>query len=150
MARPRVSPKGAEVRHKAGAEGVEVDVAYQILEAGLLLTNNRFIAVLEEVSGTSVPVVKAAGIPGKESCHDLGQRHSTGAKEQVCVVCEERPCVADGPGFRKKIAAPSKKVSSIGKASKDGSPFYSSDDDMMEDSRSVETGLAGHDGWYHR
>jgi len=61
-------------------------------------------------------------------------------------VSEERPCVTDCPGFRKKIAAPFKKVPSIGKASKDGSLFYSSDDDMMEDSRSVETGSAGHKG----
>jgi len=149
MARPRVGPKGAEIRHKPGAERVEVDIAHQVFEVGILLTDNRFIAVLKEMSGTFVPAIKTGGVSGQKSCHNRRQRHCTGAKQQVCVFCKEHPCVTDCPGFRKKIAAPSKKVPSIGKASKDGSPFYSSDDDMMEDSRSVETGSARHDGWYH-
>jgi hypothetical protein len=63
-----------------------MDITHQIFEVDVLLTDNRLVAVLEEMPGTFAPAIKAGGVPGQKPCHNLGQRDRTGAKQQVRVI----------------------------------------------------------------
>jgi len=150
VARPGISSKIIQVGNKAGPERIEMDVPDQILEIGVFLTDDRLVAVLEEMSGTVMSSVEAGGVSGQEPCHNFGQRSSAGAQQNVNMVCQEGPCVTDGPGFRKKLSAAVEKVPPVGKTRKDRPLFYSSDDDVVKDGRRIETGAAGHEGRYRK
>jgi len=47
-----------------------MDVTHQFQKIGVLLTENGFVAVPEEMAVSLMPSVKGYGISGKESPHD--------------------------------------------------------------------------------
>ena len=52
---PGIPPEPPEIGHQAGTQGVEVEVAHEFQEVGLLLHHDGLVAVLEEVAGALVP-----------------------------------------------------------------------------------------------
>jgi hypothetical protein len=97
----------------SGPEGIEMDIADQILEIGVLLADNRFITVLKKMTRPVSPAIEGYCIAGKKSCHDRGQGHVTRTDEEMHVVGEKRPCVAGSAGLREERAAPFDEVASI-------------------------------------
>ncbi len=146
MARPGIGVKPIDIRDKLSTNRIEVNVAYEFFKVPVFLTDDRFIAVLEEVAGACVPSVEADGITGQEPGHYLRQGDFPRAEEQVDMVRKESPCVAPCVAFRKESTASPEKVASICNARKNRAPFDSPDDDVMQDAWSIETRLTGHRG----
>lgn len=80
-----------------------MDVADQLKQIGVLLTGDRFIAVLEKVTRMFVLEIESNGIAGKQPTHEDGEFCHTRAEEQVEVIGHERPGKAIGAGFGDKF-----------------------------------------------
>ena len=48
-----------------------MDITYQLQKISIFLTNNGFVAVLEEVAASLMAFVEGDGIAGHEATHDF-------------------------------------------------------------------------------
>ena len=58
------------------------------------LAEDRLVAVLKQVTVTSVAFVERDGVAGEKTGHQRGYRNGSGAKKEMGVVSEDRPCIA--------------------------------------------------------
>ena len=59
---------------------VKVDVAHQLLEVWIFLTENRFVAVLKQVPVPPMAAIEAYGITGEQPAHYRGNRCRAGSQ----------------------------------------------------------------------
>jgi len=71
-----------------------VNVPYKLREIGILLTEDRFVPVLEERAVAVVPFVKTDRVTGQEPRHHAGKRRLPCPYEQMGVVGEKCPGIA--------------------------------------------------------
>jgi hypothetical protein len=64
--------------NNSGPKRIQMDVANQFEEIGVLLAQDRFISVLKKVPGTLVASVVIDCIPGEKSLHYLPYGRQTG------------------------------------------------------------------------
>jgi hypothetical protein len=91
MAAPWISVERGQILHHSCAEGIEVDVADEFQEVGLLLDEDGLVAVLEEMPDATVSAVKGARVAREEGPHGHRQRPGARTHEEVGVVREEHP-----------------------------------------------------------
>jgi hypothetical protein len=87
-----------------------------------------------------VTAIETDGIPRKEPSHQAGQRHSSGAQKEVCVVRQQGPGVANRFRLREQKRQAIHKIVVISQAQKYLATLYPSDDDMVQDAGCVQTG----------
>ncbi|MBP1778079.1 MAG: hypothetical protein H6Q86_4090 [candidate division NC10 bacterium] len=69
---PWIPIQRPEIRNDFGPEWVEVDVADQFQEIGLLLHDNRPVSVLKEMAHTPMPAVEGTSVSREQTPHALG------------------------------------------------------------------------------
>ena len=72
VARPGEAIQGGEIRHQAGAERIQVDVADHLQEVRLLFDERGLETVLEEVAGAPVLPIEGDGVAGEQAAHARG------------------------------------------------------------------------------
>lgn len=77
-----------------GAERIEVDVADELQEIGLLLAEDGLVAVLEQVAGPLVAPVVPDRVGRQKAPHHLCERRLSRPEEQMKVVRDEGEGVA--------------------------------------------------------
>jgi hypothetical protein len=70
VSRPRVAVEGGHVRQQAGAHGVEVDIAHEFQEVGVLLHNDRLEPILKEVTVAMVAPVELTSVAAEHALHE--------------------------------------------------------------------------------
>jgi len=65
---------------------VEMDIAYKFQKIGILFTDNRFKAVLEQITTSLVSFVESHGMASHQSAHDLAERHGSRSEKQMEVI----------------------------------------------------------------
>jgi hypothetical protein len=60
-----ISYKCATVVNELGSQGIEVDVPHELKEIGILFTEDRLVAILEERTMTPISLVETNSIPGE-------------------------------------------------------------------------------------
>ena len=78
-----ISGQLIEILHHSSPQRVQVDIANQLQKVGLLLAQNRFISILEQVAPPSVPAVIGHRIAGKQSPHDGRDLNASRAQRQM-------------------------------------------------------------------
>jgi hypothetical protein len=144
MAAPSIAIEPMQGLEDAGSYGVEMDVAHQSKEVLTFFTENRLIAVREQMADSFVATVEVLGVPGKELSHYGAYAFRTTAKQQVNVIVHEDPGIDRGAAFGNLRTQPIEKRPLICIVSEDGSPVYPTNDDMMQGSKGVEACQAGH------
>lgn len=76
-----------------------MDVANELLEIGIFLTNNGFVSILKQIPVSSVTMIEADDVSGQQPSHHRRQRHRAGPEEQVGMVREKSPGIASGSRF---------------------------------------------------
>jgi hypothetical protein len=109
-----------------------MNVSDQFQEIGILLTQNGFVTILEEMAISAVPPVKGNGISGQKPPHKCSQGNLTGLQQQVEVTGENAPGQTAGLGFHQEDSEPIKKIVAVGIIPKDLSPFNSAGHDVMQ------------------
>jgi len=97
VATPGVAGEMREVSDAPRPEGVQVDVAHEFLEVGILLHHDGLVPVLEEMPVPLVPAVEVPGIPGEEAPHEGGKPVGATPEKKVGVVGQEGPGVKRRP-----------------------------------------------------
>jgi hypothetical protein len=123
-----------------------MDVADQFLKIGVLVDNDRFVPVLEEVPDPPVAPVISDRVPGEPTAHEQREAQGTAATKEMDVVHENRPSVDQGPGRRGDIAKAGQEVLSVCVVGDDGSPFEPAEHHVVQCPWAIEACLARHVG----
>jgi hypothetical protein len=91
-----------------------MDVANQLQKIGILLAQDRFIAVLEEVACPVISSIEAAGISAQNPPHKLGDGGITGSKQKMKMIGQQRPCVTGCLGIQQGLCNSLEKIIPIG------------------------------------
>jgi hypothetical protein len=73
---------------------IKMDISDKFKKVGFFLAEERLVAVLKQVTVTSVALVERDGVAGEKAGHQRGNRNGSGAKKEMDVVSEDRPCIA--------------------------------------------------------
>ena len=71
-----------------------MDISDKFKEVRFFLAEDRLVAVLKEVTVTSVALVERDGVTGEKASHQRGNRNGSAAKKEMDVVSEDRPRIA--------------------------------------------------------
>jgi len=85
-----------------------------------------------------VTAVETDHIPGQQSPHDSCQRNFACTQKKVSMILKKCPGIASRLCFQKKRSQPFKKILPIAIIPKDLSAFNAPDENMMNNSRSVQ------------
>lgn len=125
-------------------EGIQVDVADEVKQVGLLLAEYRLVAVLEKMTVAIVPSVKGACVTGQNATHHRSERHIAGLEEEVKMVREERPRIAWRTCFSEDAAEAIKKALPVGIIPKNRSALYPPAYQVVKGSRSINACATRH------
>lgn len=113
-------------------------------EIPILLTKNRFVAVLEKMSMSVMTPVEPHRVTGQKPAHDRCDRNRSGAKQQVHVIGHQRPCVTGRSLLLQKSTQPLKKILPIFVIPENPFPLNPSDNNMVQGAGGVYASLARH------
>jgi hypothetical protein len=91
MTRPPIIIQFLQTTHHARSHRIQVNVARQFQQVGIVLTDDRFISVLKEMAGSFMTQVKINNITGQKLLHTPENRLTTGPNQQMKVVGKEAP-----------------------------------------------------------
>ena len=146
VARPGVAVQAPEVGHYPGAEGVQMEVAYQFEQVGFFFHHDGLVPVLEQVPDALVASIECARVSGQERAHAPSEGPGPGAEQQVGVIRQDGPGV-DGYGpalYYAREAA--EEVGPIGIVPEDGRPLDAPHHDMVQGAGGIQPRSARHAG----
>jgi hypothetical protein len=121
-----------------------MDVPDKFLEVRILLADNRFVAVLEQMSTPSVPMVEHHRIPREEAAYECGETSQAAPHEEVRVVGEERPGVNRGGSRPGHVAKAADEFGPILVIPDNRTAVEAAHDHVVQCPGNVESRLAGH------
>ena len=149
MTRPPVVSEGLVVGNDAGPQRIEMDVPQELLQVGLLLTDDGLVTVLEKVAAAPVPSVETGDIAGKEPRHECRQGNIACAQQHMRMVGHQCPRIADRYGFRQENGQSAGKVLPVIVSEEDTFSVDSSYDHMMEHTCRIKTCASWHEHLCH-
>ena len=144
MATPGIPVHVGQIRDEPRPHRIEVDVAHQLAEVGVLLHDDGLVAVLEEVAHPPVAAVVRLGVPRQEPAHELGEPRRAAPQEQVGVVGEEGPGVEGRPGCRGDVPQAPEERRAVFGIRDDRPPLDPPEDDVVQRAGGIEPCLSGH------
>ena len=144
MPGPGVPIERLEPGHHLGPEGIQMEIADQLQEIGLLLHHDGPVPVLEEMAHALVAPIEATGVPREERAHTPGQRSGTRAEQEVGVIREERPGVDGECPLLGQPGDPADEVRPVGVVAEDGRPLDPPHHHVVQGPGGVEAGMARH------
>jgi hypothetical protein len=121
-----------------------MNVTHQLPKIDILIAHDGMITVLKQMPVSEVTKVVGHGITGQEASHEFRKTRWTAPQEKVGVIGQQGPCVDMGFCLFGKIAQAFNEVLPVPVIVYDLLLFNPSDDDMVEGSGSIESGLPGH------
>ncbi len=132
MPGPSVAVEGGKIRHEPGPQRIEMDVAHQFEQVGILLADDRFVAVLKKVPRALMAAIEIEGIAGEKSAHEGGQPRGAGAEQQVNVVAHQRPGKAFDPGLDQKFREAMDEASPVGVVPEEVAAVHATNDHVLQ------------------
>jgi hypothetical protein len=110
----------------------------------LFLDGNALVAVLEEMTRSTVAKIESHRMARHEAPHEDGERLIAQAQKKVKVVREQAPTVQASPRLVQKLAQPVRKAHPVPIVPKNLPPLDPSCDDVIDQTRNVESRLPRH------
>jgi len=127
-----------------GTHGIEVNIAYQLLEVRIFLTHDGFVSILKKMATASVVAVKADSVSRKEPSHDRGKGNKTCSKEEMKMIWDEHPCVTCGFSLREEFGEALQKILPVPVVYEYLSALDTPDHDVVQGTGCVQAGLSWH------
>lgn len=121
-----------------------MNVADQLQQIRILLTDDRFIAIPEKGTIPFVPPIVGHGVSGHELSHHPAEGHCRSLKKQMKMVWEQRPCVAMGTRFSQDRPEPMEKIVTVFLISEERRSLDPPSHDVMNQAGGIEPREAGH------
>jgi len=125
-------------------ERIQVEVADEFQEIGLLLHHDGLVPVLEQVAHPSMAAVEGPRVAGEQGAHTARERPLPRPDEEVRMGGEERPRVDREAGRVDQGHQPADEVCPVQVGAEDRPALESSHHHVLEDPGSIEARLAGH------
>jgi len=87
-----------------GSHGIEMDVPDQGQKIVVLITEDGFVAVLEEMAGAAMAAIEIQSVPGEEFSHDGGDAGLAALEKDVDVIVHEDPGIDRALTLRDDLA----------------------------------------------
>jgi hypothetical protein len=97
MARPGVPLQASESWNDLGPKRVEVEVADQFEQVGLLVHRDGLVPVLAQMPHPLMAAIEGPRVAGEERAHTVGEGPGARPDEEMEMIRQERPSL-DGPG----------------------------------------------------
>jgi hypothetical protein len=130
----------------SGPQRVQVNMAGQFKQVGILLGEDGFLAVVKEVPDPPVPAVERPGIPAEQPLQDSGDGGGAGSQQEVEVVGDQRPGVTEGLGLFDDGCKAADEVVAVGVVRKDLPPLDAAADYVVQRTGGVYAGFARRNG----
>ncbi len=141
---PGEAVKYAELGDDLGADRVQMKVADQFQQVGLLLDDNRLVPILKEMAHAVMPPIEGAGVARQQGPHHPRQRAPPRADQEMGMVRHQRPGLHGEPRGRHERGQAGHEVGAIDVVAENDPPFDPANHHMVEDARGVQPGLTGH------
>ena len=141
-----ISTKGIHILDQFGSHGIQMNVAHQLQEIAVLLAEDGFIAILKEMPAAAIAAVVASGVAGQQATHYRSDGNAAGAQQKLKMVGDQSSGKAAGIGFFNNSAQPVDKIVSVTIVGKDFTAFGTADDDVVQGTGCVQSGLTWHGG----
>ena len=125
-----------------------MNVADQFGEIGIFLTENGLIAILKKLTMAVVPLIEGNRMTREKPGHDPMKGDCAGLEEQMSVIAEECPCIAGGMGVGEYLPHSFDEAIFVDIVAEDQSSLDAPDDDVVEHTFGIETGMTGHSQSY--
>ena len=145
MAAKWIGPQRIHIRNQLGSQRIQMNVPHQLEQIGIFLAQDRFVAVLKQVSMASMAPVEACGASGQQSPHHGGDWGLTGPQQKMGMIWYQCPCVTSGSGVLNNFTQPFEKTLSVLIIQKYFPAFNTPDNDMVKGAWGVYLGLSGHE-----
>jgi hypothetical protein len=145
VATPGIPVEAAEIGDEPGPQRVEMDIAHQFPEVGVLLDHDGLVAILEEVADALVAAIVGDGIAGEEAAHESRKALRPAAEEQVGMVRQESPGIEGGSCGSRDVSKPCDERLTILPIRHDLPPVYAAEDDVVQGPGSIKACLSGHE-----
>lgn len=96
MTTPGITIQLGQVFDQSGSEWIEMNVADQFKQVSILFADDGFVTVLEYMAATVMAVVETDGVAGQQASHQAGEFDSLRDQQQVKVIGDQRPGIAQG------------------------------------------------------
>lgn len=144
MAGPGILIEGVELGDHAGPQGIEVNVAHEFEQVGLVLDEDGLEAALEKVADTAMAGVERGGVTAEQALHGTGEGCRAGAQQEVEVGSHQCPGIdreaRDGSDFGEPI----EEVGAISIGGEDGAAVDAASDHVMERIKGIQAWAAWH------
>jgi hypothetical protein len=123
-----------------------VNVADQFKKVSIFIADNGFVSVLEKMTTAIVSMVEINRIPGQKASHEYRKRCPVAAKKEMGVISEHGPGKTVGAGFFKQGRKSIHKHATVVLVEDDLPLLDTAHNDMLQQSRYVNSGFSRHDG----
>ena len=144
--RDRAPVKAIRVVHQTGPKRVQMNIAHQLKKIGILLAEDRLVAILKQVPLAIMTQVEADCMACHQSSHDPGKGSSAGSQEQVKVVGQQRPGVTGRARLFENDPQSLQKRSSVLLIPEDRCSANTPGDNVVKRPRRVYSWLSWHNG----
>jgi len=142
---PRIAVQIFQGIYHSGPHGVEMDVANQGQKVLVLIAEDGFVAVFEEMAGAAVTTIKIEGVPGEKFAHGSGNARLTALENEVDVVVHQDPGVNNALPLRDNSAESFEESDFILVISKNVRLINAPNHDVMQGAGDIQSCLAWHD-----
>jgi hypothetical protein len=70
MTRPGIPVQLPQILNHPSSQRIQVNVSHEFQQVRILLANNRFVTILEEVATPLMSLIEINGMPGQQTLHD--------------------------------------------------------------------------------
>jgi hypothetical protein len=123
---------------------IQVNIPHQFEEIRIFVTDDGFITVLKEMSGPIVAQIENDSIAGQQTPHESGQCALFRAHQEMKMIIEQGPGKAPGARLLQKGRKACEKILSVLIVKKDVASFDAPDNDVMQKTGNVYTGITWH------
>lgn len=122
-----------------------MDIAHQLPEVSVFLTQDGFEAIVKQMADAPVSLVERHGVAGEQRAHRAADRPIPGARKDVKVIRHKRKGVDRKCAQLDQAIEPVKEVSAVAVGDEDGAAFDPAPYQVMERSWCVESRTPRHD-----
>jgi hypothetical protein len=90
-----------------------MDIPHQFEQVGILLAQNRFVPVLEQMAMALMAAVETDGVSGQKPAHNGGKGGTAGSQQQMKMVGDQCPRVTNRFGVLNNGTQPIEKIISV-------------------------------------
>jgi hypothetical protein len=121
-----------------------MNIPGQFQQIGVILTNNRLVPVLEQMSKSAIPPVKIDYVTRKKLAHAFRKRLLPCPDQEMKMIRQKRPGIDDPvPILTKSFYSP-QEIHPIKIVPKYLAPLNPSANHVVQGSRSIQSGLSRH------